>query len=58
MDPDSCLGELLALVVGVDEDRPPGPAAAARMAELVQALDGWLARGGFLPARWCREGVS
>ena len=55
MDPDACLAELLALTVGVDEDRPPGPAAAARMAELVRDLDGWLARGGFLPQRWTRE---
>ena len=25
-----------------------------RLAELVQALDGWLSKGGFLPASWAR----
>lgn len=25
---------------------------AQRLAELVQALDQWIVRGGFLPARW------
>jgi len=27
-------------------------ADAERLAELVQALDGWLSRGGFQPAAW------
>jgi hypothetical protein len=31
---------------------------AERLAELVQALDEWLTRGGFLPARWERKAVG
>ena len=27
-------------------------AQAERLAELVEALDGWITKGGFLPARW------
>lgn len=28
---------------------------AMRLAELVEALDGWLSGGGFLPAAWGRS---
>lgn len=28
---------------------------AVELAELVQALDGWMRAGGFLPARWARR---
>lgn len=28
---------------------------AGRLAELVEALDGWISRGGFLPAAWNRS---
>ena len=27
-----------------------------RLAELIDALDGWLSKGGYLPERWKREG--
>jgi hypothetical protein len=58
MDPDAALDELLGLV-----DLIAGLADAGvgeridhrgilRMTELVEALDGWLAAGGFLPRRW------
>jgi hypothetical protein len=58
MDPDANLEELRALSAamikaydsedsnGIDQDD------AARLAELVQALDAWITRGGFLPTAW------
>jgi hypothetical protein len=56
MDPDAALNELRELAGRL---RDPGPEQVlddledvGRMAELVEALDGWLSRGGFLPAAW------
>ena len=58
MDPNANLKEMLELAKrmitdyndcegnGVDQDD------AAHLADLVEALDGWLSNGGFLPARW------
>lgn len=60
MDPNATLDELLALTRsllntpdadGVAESRLD-PADAIRAAELVEALDGWLMMGGYLPRRW------
>lgn len=60
MDPNANLKELLSLAAhireeyenedgnGVDQDD------ANRLAELVEALDGWLSNKGFLPGRWSR----
>ncbi len=60
MDPTANLDEQLRLAQrmiaaydnpagnGIDQDD------AARMAELVIALDGWIRGGGFLPACWRR----
>jgi hypothetical protein len=54
MDPDEALRELLRLAdVELNSEQPAGD--PYRMAELVQALDGWLTSGGFLPARWSSE---
>ena len=54
MDPDAALAELLELTrPHLDpSDQPPDPVDVARIAELVQALDGWLFMGGFVPRRW------
>lgn len=55
MDPDAALTELLELAeIGAEGDEVD----AARMAELVLALDGWICRGGFCPARWRRPGCA
>lgn len=60
MDPNANLKELLELAAtiqaayedengnGVDQDD------ANRLAELLEALDGWLSNKGFLPGRWSR----
>jgi hypothetical protein len=45
MDPTACLEELRSAVQAGD---------LKTAAELFEALDGWLSRGGFLPAQWDR----
>ena len=40
------------LVVRSELGQPIGADDAVRLAELVIALDEWLARGGFLPSQW------
>lgn len=50
MDPDAALDELRALLA-LDE---PMVGELERMAELMRALDSWLAGGGFLPLGWRR----
>lgn len=62
MDPNANIREQLELVGRLraltNDDIPiEGRAeaiarAAARLADLVEALDRWLLTGGFLPARW------
>jgi hypothetical protein len=56
MDPDANLKEQLQLasrfVAAWDAEQPVPSEDAYRLAELVQALDGWLKRGGALPKGW------
>lgn len=58
MDPDVALNELLALLdrmrILAKMHLPPRVVAEDihRMLELLDALDGWLTSGGFLPHRW------
>lgn len=61
MDPNSDLKKMLKLAAkmlrdhededleGIDRDD------ANRLAEMVEALDGWLSKGGFLPGKWERK---
>lgn len=53
MDPDVCLQDMLELAreILADEHAYEGP---AQLASLVEALDGWLRKGRFMPARWER----
>lgn len=58
MDPNANLREQLELALQiVTEDQSPDvlEAAANRLADLVLALDEWIAKGGFLPARWSKR---
>lgn len=56
MDPDAALDELLDLANQAirlsDHDIRPPSVDIARLAELVDALDSWLASGGLMPRRW------
>ena len=57
MDPNACLAEILEIAKHSSQDlldRELSP-ALDRISELVEALDGWIAGGGFLPARWARK---
>ena len=53
MDPNACLNEIRDLT-GRRYDTL-GPDEAARLAELLDALDAWLTRGGCLPTAWARS---
>lgn len=50
MDPDAALAEIRELVdrIKAADSRH----TVQRLAELVDGLDQWLSRGGFLPAAW------
>jgi hypothetical protein len=52
MDPDKTLDSLRELVEITHAGDPGGTARVARFAELVDALDGWLTKGGHLPGPW------
>ncbi len=58
MDPEANLAEQLRLsskiIEAHDNERPVSGYDAARLAELVIALDGWLSGGSYPPARWNR----
>ncbi len=66
MDPDANLEEQLRLAtslldvgdIELDEADMVDTATVLRLAELVQALDEWIAGGGFLPKAWQRRGVT
>jgi len=54
MDPDAALDELRKLAAdNIEADRnDEGQEGIVRMSELVQAIDGWMTGGGYLPDRW------
>lgn len=56
MDPNECLREIrelkMRLLAQDDNEEPHDPIDVARLLELVEALDGWITAGGFLPEAW------
>lgn len=58
MDPDECLKEIrkLTMLIGVATDPNDFVGYAADLAEHVEALDEWIANGGFLPKAWTAAG--
>lgn len=61
MDPNATLADMLRIALAILAARDAGESDetdtiildnAERLAEHVQALDGWLKIGGFLPAEW------
>ena len=54
MDPDANLEEQRRIVARMldNEENEDYLTDAQRLAELVQALDEWIVRGGFLPEEW------
>lgn len=61
MDPNANLEEQLRLAMGIIKSVDSGDFDedlvfdAERLAELVEALDGWIRGGGFLPRCWKKE---
>jgi hypothetical protein len=59
MDPNANLKEQLEqvqlLLYGEPLSADDLVEVAGRLAELVEALDGWLSKGGFLPGKWERK---
>lgn len=62
MDPDTNLEEMLSLIEDLreqyeqsDDDNPVVDAHdTARLLDLIEAPDGWIRKGGFLPEVWRR----
>lgn len=54
MDVNAALAELRALVKANADAEYVSDHDTARMIELVDAIDGWMSKGGFLPAAWER----
>jgi hypothetical protein len=60
MDPEETLGTIRQLVASLLADKAEGgdtlrPSVASKgiaLAEQVEALDGWLSRGGHVPPAW------
>lgn len=56
MDPNATLTELRALTAANRDREFVSDHDATRIIELVDALDEWLTRGGFLPSAWAATG--
>lgn len=54
MDPNATLAEIRGLLMSLEDGLSVDSALDAheRMADLVEALDEWLTRGGILPSAW------
>ncbi len=55
MDPDANLAEQRRLLRKFRMRGRLTAGEASRLAELADALDEWISKGGFLPAAWNRE---
>lgn len=53
MDPNAALAEIRSITSNLAlNPELAGEAAALRLAELIDGLDGWMSSGGFLPNDW------
>ena len=59
MDPNACLAEIRQLIAEsyrLDKtDESLSPIATDRLVELIEGLDQWISRGGFLPKQWVND---
>lgn len=55
MDPDANLDALLELVNSVLDGHADVDDDYFEVCELVQAMDGWISNGGFLPKKWRKD---
>lgn len=59
MDPNANLAEqkrIARRLLALDRPLVEIAADASRLAELVEALDEWITKGGFLPSAWTSKG--
>ena len=54
MDPNTALAEIPVLIAKTYTDEGATLDDGCRLYDLVEALDGWLTQGGFLPDAWQR----
>lgn len=52
MDPNATLTAIRDIVAKTYTEHGAGTGDLAQLVDLVEALDGWLAKGGFTPAAW------
>lgn len=56
MDPNSCLTHMRAMandiLLTLDAEKVPTTDDVEELAEMIQNLDEWIRRGGFLPDDW------
>jgi hypothetical protein len=53
VDPNTTLADIRDLIAQTyTADGPAAEDSCRRVCELVEALDGWLSQGGFLPDAW------
>ena len=52
MDPNATLTAIREIVKKTYTDRGAGTGDLAQLVDLVEALDGWLTKGGFAPTAW------
>jgi len=55
MDPTETLQRIRELLVLIPTTEGWHADNITELTDLVEALDGWMARGGFLPAQWERK---
>ena len=55
MDPDALLARMREILQQAASGKRVELAEAVELMELVEALDGWLVRGGALPAAWSKR---
>jgi hypothetical protein len=58
MDPDACLEEIRAKIKQINDEQDDMAALVMlpELTELVEALDEWISKGGYLPKGWTKDG--
>jgi hypothetical protein len=51
MDPDTALNQIRGIIAKADRDGL-APADMIALMDLIEGLDNWLSKGGFLPDEW------
>jgi hypothetical protein len=52
MDPDAALAQIRELIIKQQTECELSESDAADLVELIDGLDEWLTKGGFLPTEW------